>query len=71
MKIINQTATKTSLKDIKKSLDASQQLTADMQCNLKGGCVNCEDNRRPPRADSDFGKGSGRGNGHGNGGNNW
>ncbi len=46
---INPTTAKPSLKDIKKSLEAAQQLTADAQCNLKGGCVNCEDNRRPPR----------------------
>jgi hypothetical protein len=46
---INQSVAKPSLKDIKKSLEAAQQLTAEKQCNLKGGCVNCEDNRRPPR----------------------
>jgi hypothetical protein len=47
----NQTIDKPSLKDIKKSLDANEQLTTEKQCDLKGGCTNCEDGRRPPRAD--------------------
>jgi hypothetical protein len=47
----NHTTAKPSLMDIKKSLNANQQLTTDMQCDLKGGCANCEDSRRPPRAD--------------------
>ncbi|MBL7816088.1 MAG: hypothetical protein JNL70_13810 [Saprospiraceae bacterium] len=43
------TETKPTLKSIEKSLDKNQVLTTDNQCDVKGGCSSCEDNRRPPR----------------------
>ena len=48
----NHTSPKPSLKDIQKSLDATQQLTAKSQGDIKGGCSNCQDIRRPPSTDS-------------------
>ena len=47
----NHTSPKPSLKDIQKSLDATQQLTAKSQGDIKGGCSNCQDTRRPPSVD--------------------
>ena len=47
----NHTSPKSSLKDIQKSLDATQQLTAKSQGDIKGGCSSCQDIRRPPSAD--------------------
>jgi hypothetical protein len=37
-----------SLKNIEKTLEKSQVLSTEKQCELKGGCSACEDNRRPP-----------------------
>lgn len=53
---------KSTLKSIEKTLENAQILTIEKQCELKGGCSNCEDNRRPPRVN-----GNGWGNGWGNG----
>ena len=44
-----------SLKSIENSLDSCQVLSTEKQSALKGGCSNCEDNRRPPRIDSSAG----------------
>ena len=46
VKVIKQS--EVSLKSIEQSLDKSQKLTTDMQLDLKGGCSNCQDLRRPP-----------------------
>ena len=50
--------TKPTLKSIEKTLDTNQILTNEKQCELKGGCTNCEDNRRPPRINGGTGGGS-------------
>jgi hypothetical protein len=50
-------ATTKTLESLRQSFDESLQLTPFMQCDIKGGCSNCEDNRRPPRGwdrDGDF-----------------
>ena len=52
----NMLETKPSLKSIEKTLNEVQILDAAKQCDIKGGCSNCEDNRRPPRV-----SGNGRG----------
>ncbi len=44
--------TKSTLKSIEKTLDQNQVISTEKQCELKGGCSNCEDSRRPPRIDS-------------------
>jgi hypothetical protein len=41
--------TKSTLKSIEATLDKNQVVSSEMQCELKGGCSNCEDSRRPPR----------------------
>jgi hypothetical protein len=42
------------LQELAASLPKSEQLSNDVQCNIKGGCSSCEDTRRPPRLDGDF-----------------
>jgi hypothetical protein len=46
--------TQSTLKNVEKTLDKKQVLTTEKQCELKGGCSNCEDNRRPPRYSSRY-----------------
>ena len=41
--------TKSTLKSIEATLDKKQVISTEKQCELKGGCSNCEDSRRPPR----------------------
>jgi hypothetical protein len=43
------------LQELATTLTKSEQLTNTAQCDIKGGCSSCEDGRRPPRANGNWG----------------